>query len=405
MRAVSEFMELVRSAGALPPEHVMQGPSSEPVAVIDGREVLVFCSSNYLGLATHPEVKAAVAEAVMEYGVGANGSRLISGTTDLHVALERQTALFKGTESAIAFPTGYMVNSGTIAALAYLPYFARMAGLPVGSDERRTVVLSDELNHASIVEGGQLARGPFVHYAHSDLDALEVKLREHRDKRPLIVTDGVFSMDGDIAPLPGILELAAEYGATVLVDDAHATGVLGRTGRGTLEYFGLEAGDNVLHMGTYSKSYGSMGGFLAADRATTDYLRVAARPYMFSGAMPPCLAAGILAAMRVAEREPQRRVQVLRNRDYIVYGLQQIGFDVPGAGTPIIPIVIGDDEAGMALSAGLLERGLWVPCIRWPAVGRGQSRLRITITAIHEREQLDRLLEGFAEVGSALGLV
>jgi 8-amino-7-oxononanoate synthase len=405
MQAVAEFMELVESAGALPRVRVIEGPSSEPVVTIAGREVLNFCSSNYLGLATHPEVRDAVIGAVLKYGVGANGSRLVSGTTDLHIALEEATARFKHTEAAIAFPTGYMVNSGTIAALAYVPYFARMAGLPLASDARDMVVLSDALNHASIVEGCQMARARTAHYEHCDLDSLAAKLREHEGKRLLIVTDGIFSMDGDIAPLPGIVELAARYGATVLVDDAHATGVLGRTGRGTLEHFGLESGANILQMGTYSKSYGALGGFLAADRATVDYLRVAARSYMFSGAVPPCLAAGILKAMEIAEREPQRRVRLLRNRDYLAHGLQELGFDAVGGETPIVPIVIGDDESAMAMSDELFRRGLLAPCVRWPAVARGQSRIRLTLMAGHEREHLDRLLEEFAAVAAQYGAI
>ena len=235
MEAVAEFMQIVTDAGALPTVRVIEGPTSEPEVTIDGRQVLLFCSSNYLGLATHPEVKQAVADALGQYGVGANGSRLVSGTTEWHLALEAETAALKGTEAAIAFPTGYMANTGTIPALAYLPYFARTAGLPLESETRHMVVLSDALNHASIIEGLEAARAKHVYYAHCDLDALEEKLCRHQDKRLLIVTDGVFSMDGDIAPLPGILSLARQYGATVLLDDAHATGVLGRTGRGELD--------------------------------------------------------------------------------------------------------------------------------------------------------------------------
>ena len=405
MKAVAEFMALVEDAGALPQVRVIQGPSSEPVVTIDGREVLNFCSSNYLGLATHPEVKDAVVAAVMEYGVGANGSRLVSGTTDLHIALEEATASHKLTEAAVAFPTGFMVNTGTIAAFAYVPYFARMAGLPLTSEAREMVVLSDALNHASIVEGCQVARAKQAYYEHCDMDSLEAKLRQNEGKRLLIVTDGIFSMDGDIAPLPEIVELAVRYGATVLVDDAHATGVLGRNGRGTLEHFGLEVGANILQMGTYSKSYGALGGFLAADRTTADYLRVAARPYMFSGALPPCVAAGILKAMEIAAREPQRRVRLLRNRDYLAYGLQELGLEVGGSGTPIVPIVIGDDDAAVAVSDELFRRGLLAPCVRWPAVARGQSRIRLTLMASHEREHLDRLLEEFAAVGARYGVV
>jgi 7-keto-8-aminopelargonate synthetase-like enzyme len=212
-------------------------------------------------------------------------------------------------------------------------------------------------------------------------------------------------MDGDIAPLPGILSLARQYGATVLLDDAHATGVLGRTGRGTLEHFGLEGSPEVLEMGTYSKAFGSLGGFVAADRPTVDYLRVAARSYMFSGALPPCLAAGIVMAMKIAEREPQRRVRLMRNRDYLVFGLEDLGFDTLGSETPIVPILVGDDDKAEAMSGELFARGLFAPCVRWPAVARGQSRIRITLTASHERAHLDRLLEGLAEVGGKFAVV
>jgi 8-amino-7-oxononanoate synthase len=404
MEAVEEFMGLVEKAGALPQVRAIQGPSADPVVTIDGRQVLVFCSSNYLGLSTHPEVKRAVVEAVMEYGVGANGSRLVSGTTDLHLALELATARFKGSQAAVAFPTGFMANTGTIAALAYVPLFARMADLPLQTKTPEMVVVSDALNHASILEGLQAARALHAYYEHCDLDSLSEKLDQHRGKRLLVVTDGVFSMDGDIAPLPGIFELARQHEATVLVDDAHATGVLGATGRGTLEHFGLEGGE-VLQMGTYSKSFGALGGFVATDRQTAEYLRVAARSYMFSGAMPACLAAGILKAMEIAEREPQRRVQVLRHSDYLAFALEDAGFRVLGGGTPIVPILIGDDDKAAAISQELFERGLFVPCVRWPAVARGQSRIRITLMATHERDHLDRLIEALTEAGTRSGIL
>ena len=405
MNAVAEFMRNVHAAGAFPEVHVIDGAPSEPVVTVEGRQVLLFCSSNYLGLATHPEVKQAVADALWDYGVGANGSRLVSGTTTLHVALEEATAAYKDTEAAIAFPTGFMANTGMIPALAYLPYFARMAGLALETETPHMVALSDALNHASIIDGLDAARAQRVNYAHCDLGALEEKLYQHRGMRLLIVTDGVFSMDGDIAPLPGILRLAEQYGAMVLLDDAHATGVLGPTGRGTLEHFGLEAGPEVVQMGTYSKSFGSLGGFVVADTTTVDYLRIAARSYMFSGALPPCLAAGIVKAIEIAAREPQRRVRLLRNRDYLVHGLEDLGFDTLGSETPIVPILVGDDDKAEAMSGELFERGVLAPCVRWPAVARGQSRIRITLTASHEREHLDRLLEGLDDLGHKFGVV
>ncbi len=398
-------MGIATSAGALPDVRVIQGASTEPMVMADGREVLLFCSSNYLGLATHPEVKRAVIAAVEEYGLGANGSRLVSGTTDLHLALEKATADYKGTEAAISFSTGFMANTGTIPALAYVPYFARMAGLPLHSEASAMVILSDALNHASVIEGCRAARARYVRYAHSDLDELEDKLRRNWGARLLVITDGVFSMDGDIAPLPGILSLTEEYGAALLVDDAHATGVLGANGRGTLEHFGLESSANVLQMGTYSKSFGALGGFVAADQGTVDYLRVAASAYMFSGALPPCLAAGIIKAMEIARREPQRRVKLWRNRDYLVGCLEDLGFDTLGSETPIVPLLIGDDETAAAIAEELFERGIFAPPVRWPAVARGQSRVRITLMASHERSHLDRLIEALADLGAKHGVL
>jgi len=205
--------------------------------------------------------------------------------------------------------------------------------------------------------------------------------------------------------VPEIVALARAYGAQVLLDDAHGTGVLGRSGKGTLEHFGIEPADDILQMGTYSKAFGALGGFVAADAATTDYLRIAARSYMFSGAVPACVAAGALKAMEIAEREPQRRVRVLRHRDYLAHGLRELGFTVIGDGTPIIPILIGDDRAGMELSDELYARGLLAPCVRWPAVGRGETRIRLTLTADHEREHLDVLLDAFGTAGRRLGIL
>ncbi|HOU27903.1 MAG TPA: aminotransferase class I/II-fold pyridoxal phosphate-dependent enzyme [Thermoleophilia bacterium] len=405
MQAVSEFMQLVEEAGAMPPTQAMSSATADPVVQIDGREVLVFCSSNYLGLATHPEVKRAVVDAVEKYGLGANGSRLISGTTDVHLALEAATARLKGTEAATSFPTGFMANTGAITGLAYLPFFARMTGFALGAAVPEMVVVSDELNHASIIEGRDAARGRHATYRHCDMRSLEEKLAAHRGKRLLVVTDAVFSMDGDIAPVPEIVELSRAYGAQLLLDDAHGSGVLGRNGRGTLEHFGVDPAPDILQMGTYSKSYGAIGGFVATDGATADYLRVAARSYMFSGAVPACVAAGALKAMEIAEREPQRRVRVLRNRDYVAHELRGLGFEVIGDGTPIVPVVIGDDRRAGQMADDLLARGLLAPCVRWPAVARGESRIRITLTAAHERSHLDRLLEGFAAAGRRAGAI
>ena len=406
MRAIEEYIQMAHAAGFLPEVRVIHGASTDPVVTFaGGRTALLFCSSNYLGLANHPEVRAAVAEAAVVYGVGANGSRLISGTTDLHVALEQATASFKGADAARAFSTGFMAAMGTIAAFAYTPHFARMCGVSLCGTTPAAVVLCDALNHASIIDGCRSARAKTVYYAHGDMDMLEEKLRQNRGKRLLIVTDGVFSMDGDIAPLPDILSLARDHGAVVMIDDAHASGVLGSSGKGTLEHFGLEADGDVLQMGTYSKSFGSMGGFVTGGADIMEYLSFAARPYMFSAALPPCLAAGIIKAIEIAGREPERRVRLWAHRDYLVDNLQALGFDTLGSETPIIPIAIGDDAMAATISQELFERGLFAPSVQWPAVARGQSRIRITLMASHEREHLDRLIESLEDLGKKHGII
>lgn len=405
MRAMRDYVGLAHRANILPEVTVIKGTPGTPVVSAKGREVLLFCSSNYLGLDDHPEVREAVVSAVATHGVGANGSRLISGTTDLHVKLEKATAAYKGTEAAIAFPTGFMAATGTIAAFAYVPQFARMCGVPLKGETRGTVVFSDALNHASIIDGCRSARAETVYYDHCDVDMLAEKLYAHRGKRLLIATDGVFSMDGDIAPLPEILCLAQRYDAAVLLDDAHAGGVLGPTGRGTLEHFGLDAPPNLMQMGTYSKSFGSIGGFVATDALAAEYLTFGARPYMFSGSLPPCIAAGIVKALEIAEREPERRARLWENRDHLVKQLTALGFDTLGSETPIVPILIGDDAKAATISQRLFDHGLFAPSVQWPAVATGQSRIRVTLMASHEREHLDRLLESLADLGKEYAVI
>ena len=346
MRAVVEFMGSLAQAGAKPLSQTMSSATADPVAVIGGREVLVFCSSNYLGLATHPEVKRAAIDAVEVYGLGANGSRLVSGTTEVHIALEEATARFKGTEAVIAFPTGFMANTGTIAALAYLPYFARMAGVALGEGLPEMVVLSDELNHASIVEGREAARARHATYEHCDMSSLEEKLEAHRGRRALIVTDAVFSMDGDIAPVPEIVALARSlrrHRCCSTTRTAPACWAAGAGGPSSTS--ASSAADDILQMGTYSKAFGALGGFVATDAATADYLRVA-RPLVHVLRRHARVRGG-----RRAQGDRDRRVAsrsvasgVLRNRDYLAHGLRGLGFTVLGDGTPIVPIVIGDDE-------------------------------------------------------------
>jgi 8-amino-7-oxononanoate synthase len=381
---VAEELALIKEADALRTLTPIQSPISGRVKV-DGGELLNFSSNDYLGLASHPEVCQAVADAALKWGAGAGASRLITGTLDLHTQLEKRLAALKGAEAAVLFSTGYQANIGIIQALA-----------------AKGVVLSDELNHASIVDGCRLAGARTVIFSHSDMDDLERKLEEHADEpRKVIVTDGVFSMDGDIAKLDEIVELAERYGAIVVVDEAHATGVIGE-GRGTAHHFGV-AGRVHVHMGTFGKALGGFGAFAAASTEIISLLINRARTLIYTTAPPPPSAGAIFAALDILAREPQR-VQTLAARSrQLRSGLKELGFEVPPADakdtpTPIIPVILGSNARTLAWGASLRKRGFWVHPIRPPTVAEGTSRLRITITSDHTAEDIDSLLEALKEL-------
>lgn len=398
MKKIRTFIDSAKDGGLYPPMLVTAGLSSEPQVVVEGRSVISFASANYLGLANDPRVKQAVIDGIGRYGLHPCGSRCVSGSLDVHRELEQRTAKYKGSDDALLFPTGMMANLGTIPAVVDMPLRGVAAVLRQGNDRRKNVVFSDEFNHASIIDGYSLARAEVVTYRHNDTGDLAGKMHQYRDHRALIVTDGVFSMDGDIAPLPQLVALARQYEAMLMVDDAHASGVLGEQGKGTLEHFGLHAGVDI-NMGTYSKAFGVSGGFVAGEQALIDYLRVAVRTYMFSGATFGSLALGAMTALEIARHEPQRRHRLWALSRRLRDGLASQGLDVLGRGeTPIVPVLVGDEETAQGISHDLFGAGFFAPCIMYPAVQKKRSRIRFSVTCLHSEKLVDELVEAMGYI-------
>lgn len=357
--------------------------------VVNGQECILLSSNNYLGLTDYPELKSAALEAVARWGTGAGGSRLTTGNLRLYEELESVIACYKKTEAAIVFSTGYMANLGVITSLA-------------GTDD---VIISDELNHASIIDGCRLSRARTEVFPHQDTHALEKLLQQTRGyRRRLIVTDGVFSMDGDLAPLPRMVELAEKYQALLMVDDAHATGILGKRGAGTADHFNLE-GKIHIQMGTLSKAVGSIGGYVAGSRQLIDYLRNKARSFIYATALPPSVIASAIAGFRVIQQNPQIRENLWNNNRYLRKGLKELGFTVLAGESPIIPVFIGDASKTMQMSRRLFYRGVFAPGIRPPAVPAGTGRIRVTVMATHSFEDLERALHAFEQAGRELGII
>ncbi|MBI5681899.1 MAG: 8-amino-7-oxononanoate synthase [Deltaproteobacteria bacterium] len=349
--------------------------SQGPRIIINGRECILFCSNNYLGLADHPDVKEAAIKAIERYGVGSGASRLISGSMNLHMELEERLARFKGTESALLFNSGYHANLGIITALAGKGDF----------------IFSDKLNHASIVDGCILSGAVFKRYPHKNLNVLEGLLKKHSafniQHSTLIVTDAVFSMDGDIAPLKEILELSEKYGVMLMVDDAHATGVFGRNGSGTLEYLGIENPD-IIQMGTLGKAIGSFGAYAAGSRKLIDYLINKARPFIYTTALPPSVCAASIAAIDIIERAPELRQNLWDRIWCFRKELKEAGIKMMSEESHIIPLFIGDAKKTVEISNKLFERGIFIQAVRPPTVPEGTSRLRITLMANHSWDDM-----------------
>jgi glycine C-acetyltransferase len=389
VQTYADELDALRAEGMYRSMRVIDGAQGSRVA-LDGREVLLLCSNNYLGLADHPALKRAAVAAV-ELGVGSGASRLVSGTMELHERLEGRIAAFKGTEKALLFNSGYAANTGIISALM----------------GRGDAIFSDRINHASIVDGALLSRAGFYRYPHRDMDALERMLREKGGKgRRLIVTDGVFSMDGDIAPLAQLVQLARRYDALLMVDDAHGCGVLGATGRGSAELCGVLDGIDI-QMGTLGKGLGSFGAYAATTGIIRDYLVNKARSFIFSTSLPPAVLAASVAAIDLVDSPEGARLRekLTANVELFKARLAASGFDTMGSATQIVPIFVGPAKGTMEFSAQLLEQGLFVQGIRPPTVPAGSCRLRCTIMATHEAAELEQAAQTITEVGKKLGVV
>ena len=369
MTEIQERLDHIRDRGLYRKLRLISGPQG-PRVLLDGKPVLLLCSNNYLGLADHPRVREAAADAAMRWGVGAGASRLVSGNMTIHRRLEEQLAEFKGTSACVLFGSGYLANAGVVSALA----------------REGDVVLSDSLNHASIVDGCRLARAETFVYDHCDLEHLEWGLREADGRGSLIVTDGVFSMDGDVAPLEDIVELAHRYDARVMVDDAHGVGALGPGGRGAVAAAGLEQEVDVV-VGTLGKSLGSYGAYVCCDRTMAKYLVNTARSLIFSTALPPPAVAGAMAALELLVEQPQRAEKLQRNARLLADELAAEGIET-GSETQILPIVVGSANDAVAASERLLERGIFAQAIRPPTVPDGTSRLRLAVMASHSAAEL-----------------
>lgn len=387
--SLDEDLEALRRDGLFRPLRVLESAQG-PEVDIAGKAVISLSSNNYLGLNTHPALTEAASRAAIEWGAGTGAVRTIAGTQSLHEELEQRLAAFKRTEAALTFQSGYTVNIGVLGSM-----------LDAGD-----CVVSDKLNHASIIDGIRLTKADRILYEHTDVDDAERALQEAKAKgyrRILLVTDGVFSMDGDIAPLDKLVERAEAYGAAVMVDDAHATGVLGSNGRGTTDHFKLH-GRVALNIGTLSKAVGVVGGYVCASQTVRDHLIHKSRPFLFSSSHPPAVVAACIAAVDVLEESTELVDRLWENTSHFKEGLRSLGFDIGRSETPITPVMCGEAPIAMELSDQLLARGVFAQGIGFPTVPRGQARVRTIVTATHTTAQLDHALQAFADAGRLLQL-
>ncbi len=379
---ISDELKELKERALLRQMKTVEGPQ-EPYIQVHGKSYLSFCSNNYLGLTNHPRIKEAAIEAIQRYGWGAGASRLVSGNMTPHEELEKKIAEFKGTEAALLFPTGYMANLGALCALT----------------GKGDVVIGDKLNHASIIDGCRQSGATFRIYPHNDVGHLETLLKRHASfRRRLIVTDSVFSMDGDTAPLPEIVEVARRYDALIMVDDAHAMGVFGQQGKGMIEHCNLHGKIDII-MGSMSKALGSIGGFIAGDRGLIDFLKNKARSFIFTTALPPAACAASLAALELIRENPSLREKLWDNTTYLKSRLSQYK-NAPVVQSPIVPLVIGPAEETLRVSEKLYQNNILIPAIRPPTVPAGTSRLRISLMATHTVNDIDRLMEALEKTGA-----
>jgi glycine C-acetyltransferase len=385
---LKEELAKLDAQGLLLQTRTLEGPTGAR-ARFDGHDVINLASNNYLGLANHPRMNAAAARAATELGAGSGAVRTIAGTMTMHRELERRFAAFKHAEDALMFQSGFTANAGTVAAIL----------------DKQDVIVSDRLNHASIIDGARLSRAEIKVFEHKDADHADRLLQETKapDRRQLLITDGVFSMDGDIAPLPALVEVAERHGAIMMVDDAHASGVLGAGGAGTVDHFGLHGRVDV-QVGTLSKAIGVLGGFIAGPSQLIEWLQNRGRPFLFSTSAPPAAVAACIEALDIIRDEPERLGRLWANTRAFKDGLHELGFETGASETPITPVITGDEEPTQAFARRLFEEGVFCPAIVFPTVPRGQARVRTIVTADHTADDLEEALEVFGRVGRELDL-
>jgi len=381
-------LDTLKQQGLYRQLRVLDG-EQKPTTTFDHRQVVNLSSNNYLGLTTHPRLRERALDATRALGVGTGSVRTIAGTMAIHVELEQRLAAFKKTEAVVVFQSGFAANAGTVAAIL----------------TKDDVVVSDELNHASIVDGCRLSRATIKVFPHRDVDAARKVLAAlPAGQRKLLITDGVFSMDGDLGALPALCPLAEEFGCLMMVDDAHASGVFGKNGRGTIDHFGLH-GRVDIQVGTLSKAIGVLGGYVAGSRALIEFLHHRARPFLFSTSHPPAVAASCIAAIDVLEQEPEIIERLWENTRFFKTGLQALGFSTGSSESPITPVIVGEGALAMKLSDALFAKGVFAQGIAFPTVARDKARVRTIVTATHTRDELQFALDVFAAVGRDLGII
>lgn len=391
LQYVSEQLKDLRAKGVAPKLRVLEG-EQKPICIFDGKEVINLASNNYLGLTTHKDLRKAALQATKTLGAGAGAVRTIAGTMQLHMQLEEQIAKFKNVEACVVFQSGFTANAGTVAAV-------------LGKED---LIVSDELNHASIIDGARLSRATIKVFKHKDVKDCERILHEHADfpGKKLIITDGVFSMDGDIAPLPQLCDLAEKYNCIMMVDDAHASGVLGRGGRGTIDHFNCH-GRVHIQVGTLSKAIGAMGGYVCGSRDLIDFLYLRARPFLFSTSHPPATAASCVAAFSLLDSPAGEKLvkKLWANTKLFKRELKKRGFQFKVSETPIVPIHVGDAAKAFEFSKKLFDAGVFAPAVGYPTVAEGKARLRAIVSAAHKKEQLLKAADVLAEVAKPLGII
>jgi 8-amino-7-oxononanoate synthase len=392
-------IKAIKDVDMYPEVNVITGPSCQPKITINGKEYLTFASNNYLGLAKDDQLIQITKSKLQKYGIGSGSTRILSGTLDIQTELENKLADFFGYEGAITFSSGFLANVGVIRMLVDpFPYTKLL------SHGQESIIISDELNHASVIDGIRLSKAEKAIYKHNDMNELSYILKKNKRKRKLIITDSVFSMDGDIADLPAITKLAKKHDALVFLDDSHGVGVLGPHGEGAAHHFGIKDGIHVL-MGSFTKSFGSIGGYVACSKEIEEYLRVTARPYIFSDPIIPSVVASLIKATEIIYEGNDRRQTVINGATHLREKLKALGFCVLGDTVPIVPIMIGDEKKVIQFSNELLKVGILAPAVRRPAVVEGKERLRLSLMATHKREDIDLLIGECEKIGRKIGII